>query len=76
MEWCIEQESSSLEEVPDESGNGETGIKERKEKVKMPLWRFMRHASPRLGVRTFRISLLHFDMSGVMRWSFPLNSNV
>jgi dsRNA-specific ribonuclease len=72
MDWCIEQESSSLEEVPDESGKGETGIKVRKEKVKMPLWRFMRHASARLGVRTFRISLLHFDMSGVMRWSFPL----
>jgi dsRNA-specific ribonuclease len=50
MEWSIEQEVIDLE--PDTSTldkNGLPTFKEKARKVSLPLWRFLRHASPRLG---------------------------
>jgi len=50
MEWSIDQTTIKLKpDTSDLDDNGLPKFKERIDKVSLPLWRFLRHGSPRLG---------------------------
>ncbi|KAE9375393.1 P-loop containing nucleoside triphosphate hydrolase protein [Stipitochalara longipes BDJ] len=75
MEWGIDQEIIDLE--PNTSALDENGLPEFKEsvrKVSLPLWRFLRHGSPRLAAVQQATSARHVELRGEIMTAFEIGS--
>jgi dsRNA-specific ribonuclease len=71
LEWNIEQEDFDLEPEPSALDNdGQPKFKERVKKVALPLWRFLRHASTRLGTVQRATYGRHAELKGLIIEAF------
>lgn len=67
MEWSIEREITDLEFDTSDLDEGRSPkIKEKVKKVSLPLWRFLRHMSPRLGAVQLATSIRHAELRGAI----------
>ena len=76
MEWSIDQPTINLE--PDASDLDDKGFpkfKERVDKVPMPLWRFLRHGSPRLGAEQQVTAARHAALRDSIMEAFETGSH-
>jgi dsRNA-specific ribonuclease len=66
MEWATQQEKTDLVEVKTTDENGEIvcRFKAVSTKVLLPLWRFMRHMSPKLGAVQVATAKRHAELRG------------
>jgi dsRNA-specific ribonuclease len=63
MEWKVEREVIDLEfDSTELDQDGLPTVKEKATKVPLPLWRFLRHMSPRLGAVQLATSIRHVEL--------------